>query len=120
MVSYDTYCLTIEACETYDKVLCIIALHFKEFTVVDDSTNHFIHVIRFVSRIRNDFIQRIFKTIDWVITWLQWSFFEVILWNIAEEFANDSQCFFAIFCRTCDALVTSWYSSLSPAAASWR
>ncbi len=45
LVCHDTYGLAVEASETYDKVLGIVALNFKEFAVVDDSADNLIHVV---------------------------------------------------------------------------
>ncbi len=43
-----------------------------------------------------DFVKRVFQTVDGVVAFNKRSLFEVVLGNVAEEFADDLQGFFAI------------------------
>ena len=96
LVGNDTYRLTIETGKTNDDVLCIILLNFKEFAIIYDSTNYFIHIVRLVRAVRNNFVQRVFQTVDWICTIQIRSFFQIVLWNVAQQLADKCQTFF--FC----------------------
>ena len=96
LISNDTYRLSVETGETDDDILCIIFLDFKEFTVVHNSADHFVHVIRFSRAVGDNIVQRIFQTVDWVCAIYIRSFFKVVLRNIAQQFANQFETFF--FC----------------------
>ena len=63
LVGNDTYCLTVEACEAHDKVLGVVALYFKEFTVVDDGSDYFVHVVRTCGGVGDDIVERVFQTL---------------------------------------------------------
>ena len=97
LVGYDTYRLSVEAGETDDDVLGVIALDFEELAIVDDGTNYLIHVIRTVGAIGDNLVERVFETVDGVVAGNEGSLFEVVLRDIADELANNSQCLFAVF-----------------------
>ena len=66
LVGYDTYGLTVETCETDNDVLCIVFLDFEEFAAVYDRTDYFVHIVWFVGAVRDNIVQRIFQTVDWI------------------------------------------------------
>ena len=98
LVGDDADCLDVETGETDDEVLRIVTLYFEEFAVVDYSADYFIHVIGTCSRVRDDFVERIFESVDRVVTFNQRGFFKVVLRYVAEEFADDAQTVFTVFC----------------------
>ena len=79
----NTYCLTIETCETDNDVLSKILMDFKELAIINDSFNYIVHIICLVRIIRNNIIQHIFHTINWVIARNNRCFFHVVLRNVA-------------------------------------
>ena len=66
-------------------------MHFKEFALIDDSSDHFIHIVRFIGRIGNNFVERILHTIQRVIARNDRSFFEIVLRNEAKQIADQLQ-----------------------------
>ncbi len=85
--------------ETDDDVLGKLTLDFKELSVIDNRVDDLIHVVWTVGRVGDDFIERIFETVDGVVTFNQRRFFEIVLWDVAEKLADDAECFFSVFCR---------------------
>ena len=98
LVCHDAYCLSVEAGEAYYEVLGVVALYFEELAVVDYSADYLVHVVRPVGRIGYDFVKRVFQTVDGVVAFNKRSLFEVVLGNVAEEFAYDFDSVFAVFC----------------------
>ena len=97
LVGHDTYRLAVEAGEAYNQVLGIVGLYFEEFAVVDDSADNLIHVVGFVGRIGDDVVEAVFETVDGVVTFNKGSLLEVVLRNVAEEFADNLERFLAVF-----------------------
>ena len=97
LVGNDTYRLSVEAGETDDDVLRIVALHFEELAVVDDCAYDLIHVVCLVWRVGHDFVQSVFHAVDRVCALYERSLFEVVLRDVAEEFADELQCLFSVF-----------------------
>ncbi len=48
LVGHDADTLSVEAGEADDDIACVVALDFKEFAVVDNRADDFIHVVRLV------------------------------------------------------------------------
>ena len=100
LVSNDTYSLTIETCKTYDNILSIISMYFQEFVIINDCTDHFIHIVCLVWIIRNDLVQVIIQTVDRIFTFDQRSFFHVVLRQIAQQLTDQLQTiFFCIYSK---------------------
>ncbi len=97
LVGHNTHALTVEACETYYDVLGIVGLNFKEFAIVDNGADNLVHVVGAVGRVGNDFVERVFQTVDGVGAGHQGSFLKVVLRYVAEEFADDLDGVFAVF-----------------------
>ena len=77
----------------------VVALDFEEFAVVDDRADDFIHVVGTCGGVGDDLVERIFEAVDRVGARNQRGFFEVVLWNEAEELADNPESVFAVFCR---------------------
>ena len=73
-------------------------MDFEELTIIYDSANYLVHIVRFVRVIRNDVVQGIFQTVDRVCAVYIRSFFQIVLWNVAQQFADKSQAFFFCLC----------------------
>ena len=82
LVGYDTYALTIETSKACDDVLCKFWLDFKEFTIVNDCTDDFIHVVSLIRIFWNYLVEKVFFTINRVGTFYTGSCFCVIRWDI--------------------------------------
>ena len=59
LVSDNTDRLSIEAGKTDDDIFSIISLYFQKFTIIDNSTDYFVHVVRTIRAIGNNFVERI-------------------------------------------------------------
>ena len=57
LVGYDTYALAIEASKTNDDIPGIITMYFEEFAMVYDRSDHFVHIVRTVSLVGDNFVQ---------------------------------------------------------------
>ena len=97
LIGYNTYRLTVETGKTDNDILGIVFLDFQEFTVVHDSADNLVHIIRFVGAVGDNIVQRIFQTVDRICAIHVWSFFEVVLRNIAQKCADQCQTFFFCF-----------------------
>ena len=98
MVSHDTHALTVEASKTDDDVLCKIALHFEELTIVHHCANHFIHVVCHIGVVGDDFVEECFFAIDGVCAFHARSAFAVVLGEERKQTADKTCEFFFSLC----------------------
>ena len=96
LVGNHAHALSVEAGEAHDEVFGVVALDFQEFAVVDNGTDYLVHVVGACCRVGNDFVEAVLEAVDGVVALNQRGFFEVVLGNVAKEFADDLQGFFAI------------------------
>ena len=98
LVGYDTHALTVETSETDDDVLCKIALHFEELTIVHHCANHFIHVVCHVGVVGDDFVEECFFAVDGVRAFHARSALAVVLGEEREQTADETCEFFFSLC----------------------
>ena len=53
-----------------------------------------LHVVWLVRVVRDDGVESVFLTVDRVVALDAWSLFEVVLWQIRDELADELQAFF--------------------------
>ena len=68
LVGNHTYRLSVHTGKSDDNILGIIFLYFEEFAIIDDSTNHLIHIVWLIRAVRNNLIQKIIHTVDRICT----------------------------------------------------
>ena len=88
LVGYDTDSLAVKTGETDDNVLGIVGMYFQKFAVIDDGSDNFIHIVSLVRIVRDDVVQVVIQTVDRVFTFDQRSFFQVVLRQEADQFAD--------------------------------
>ena len=75
-------------------------MYFQEFTVIDDGSDYVVHIISLVRIVRDDVVQVVIQTVDRIFTFDQRGFFQVVLWQEANQFAYQLQTvFFRINCK---------------------
>ena len=85
LVGHHAHALPVEAGEAHNDILGIIGLHFKKLTIVHYRSDNFVHVIRLIRIVRNDFIEEILQTVNRVGTFHPWCFLHVVLRNITDK-----------------------------------
>ena len=58
-------------------------MDFQKLTIIYDGADHLIHIVWFVGAVGDNFVQRVFQTVDRIGTVYIGSFFQIILRNIA-------------------------------------
>ena len=79
LICDNTYRLSVKTSKTGNDIGSVQFLRFKELSVVNDGIDHFQYIIRFIRIIRNDFVQRVFQTVDSICANSQRSIFQIIL-----------------------------------------
>ena len=75
-------------------------MYFQEFTVIDDGSDYVVHIVSLVRIVRDDVVQVIIQAVDRIFTFDQRSFFQVVLRQEADQFADQLQTvFFRIDCE---------------------
>jgi hypothetical protein len=69
----------------------LVAVNFKKFIVVDNRVDNVFYVVWFVWIVWNNLVQEIIQTVDRVVAWGQRSVFQVVLWQVAQQFADQQE-----------------------------
>ena len=88
LVGHHAHALPVEAGKAHDDILGIIGLHLKKLAVVHYRPDDFVHIVRLIRIVRNDFIEKILQTVNRVGTFQTGSLFHIILGHITDEGTN--------------------------------
>ena len=78
LVGHDTYALTVEAGEADDDVACELWLYLEELAIVNNASNHLVHVVSLVAVVRDDLVESVLKTVDRVVALLAWCCLHIV------------------------------------------
>ena len=90
LVGHYAHALAVEAGETDDDILGIVALHFEEFAVVHHSADDLVHIVGLVGVVGNNLVEHILLAVDGVVAFGAGSAFHVVLGEVAEQTANQT------------------------------
>ena len=99
MVGDNAYALAIETRKARDDILGKLRLNFEEFSVVNNSADDLIHIIRLVGILRNNFVEQVFLAVDGVVALNTRSIFGVVGRDVREECLDEFHALFFGLCR---------------------
>ena len=73
-----------------------MTVYFEEFAIVNNAVNDILHVVRMIWIVGDNAVERIFQTVDRVIGRIYWWFFQVVLWHVGDQFADQHGAFFLV------------------------
>ncbi len=99
LVGNDADRLAVETGETDDDILGKITLDFQELAIVDDCSDHIVHIVGTCGAVRHDFVERILNTVDGVVAFNHGRILKIVLGDVAHKLAHNLDCILAIFGR---------------------